>query len=63
MDHELVMEYAKSEPIEQHIKSFYSALMAATGKGKSALPMYYDAKCKLKVILFIRMFVLSNYRG
>lgn len=43
LDHELVSEYARSEPIEQHIKSFYSALMAATGRGKSALPMYYDA--------------------
>lgn len=39
LDHELGTEYAKSEPIEQHIKSFYSALMVATGRGKSALPM------------------------
>lgn len=35
LEHELVTECAKSSPIEQHIKSFYSALMAATGKGKS----------------------------
>ncbi|MDK4254491.1 T7SS effector LXG polymorphic toxin [Bacillus velezensis] len=44
LDHELGTENAKSEPIEQHIKSFYSALMVATGRGKSALPMYYANK-------------------
>ncbi|MFJ5965888.1 T7SS effector LXG polymorphic toxin [Bacillus sp. NPDC093026] len=44
IDHELKTEYAKSEEIEQHLTSFYTKMMAATGKGKHAQPMYYDAK-------------------
>ncbi|MEH7230554.1 DNA/RNA non-specific endonuclease, partial [Bacillus safensis] len=44
IDHELKTEYEKSEPIEKHLATFYSKMMAATGKGKNAQPMYYDAK-------------------
>ncbi|MEK4846437.1 T7SS effector LXG polymorphic toxin [Bacillus sp. FSL W8-0183] len=44
IDHELKTEYEKSEPIEKHLATFYAKMMAATGKGKNAQPMYYDAK-------------------
>ncbi|WP_260980331.1 ribonuclease YeeF family protein [Bacillus sp. WP8] len=44
IDHELKTEYAKSEAIEKHLSTFYAKMMAATGKGKNAQPMYYDAK-------------------
>ncbi|MEH7650659.1 T7SS effector LXG polymorphic toxin, partial [Bacillus safensis] len=44
IDHELKTEYEKSEPIEKHLATFYTKMMAATGKGKNAQPMYYDAK-------------------
>ncbi|MGD7014519.1 T7SS effector LXG polymorphic toxin, partial [Bacillus pumilus] len=44
IDHELKTEYAKSEAIENHLKTFYVKMMAATGQGKNAQPMYYDAK-------------------
>ncbi|WEZ15133.1 T7SS effector LXG polymorphic toxin [Bacillus safensis] len=44
LDHALKTEYAKSEAIEKHLTTFYTKMMAATGKGKNAQPMYYDAK-------------------
>ncbi|WP_416807561.1 T7SS effector LXG polymorphic toxin [Bacillus safensis] len=44
IDNELKTEYAKSEAIEKHLATFYAKMMAATGKGKNAQPMYYDAK-------------------
>ncbi|WP_186305763.1 LXG domain-containing protein, partial [Bacillus pumilus] len=44
IDHTLKTECEKSEPIENHLKTFYTKMMAATGKGKNAQPMYYDAK-------------------
>ncbi|MCM3138162.1 T7SS effector LXG polymorphic toxin [Bacillus safensis] len=44
IDHELKTEYAKSEAVEKHLSIFYAKMMAATGKGKNAQPMYYDAK-------------------
>ncbi|MEH7204463.1 ribonuclease YeeF family protein [Bacillus safensis] len=44
IDHELKTEYAKSEAIEKHLSTFYAKMIAATGKGKNAQPMYYDAK-------------------
>ncbi|WP_249117672.1 ribonuclease YeeF family protein [Bacillus safensis] len=44
IDHELKTEYAKSEAVEKHLSTFYVKMMAATGKGKNAQPMYYDAK-------------------
>ncbi|WP_235701755.1 ribonuclease YeeF family protein [Bacillus altitudinis] len=44
LDHVLKTEYEKSEAIEKHLATFYTKMMAATGKGKNAQPMYYDAK-------------------
>lgn len=44
IDHELKTEYAKSEAIEKHLATFYAKMMVATGKGKNARTMYYDAK-------------------
>ncbi|MGV2914423.1 T7SS effector LXG polymorphic toxin, partial [Bacillus safensis] len=44
LDHALKTEYAKSEAIEKHLATFYAKMMAATGKGENAQPMYYDAK-------------------
>ncbi|WP_224740723.1 ribonuclease YeeF family protein [Bacillus sp. 28A-2] len=44
LDHALKTEYEKSEAIEKHLATFYTKMMAATGKGKNAQPMYYDAK-------------------
>lgn len=44
LDHALKTEYEKSEAIEKHLATFYAKMMAATGKGKNAQPMYYDAK-------------------
>lgn len=44
IDHDLKRDYATSEAIEEHLKTFYTKMMAATGKGKNAQPMYYDAK-------------------
>ncbi|MGE6856147.1 LXG domain-containing protein [Bacillus sp. FSL K6-2841] len=44
LDHALKTEYEKSEAIEKHLATFYAKMMVATGKGKNAQPMYYDAK-------------------
>ncbi|KLV22470.1 T7SS effector LXG polymorphic toxin [Bacillus altitudinis] len=44
IDNDLKTEYAKSEAVENHLNTFYAKMMAATGKGKNAQPMYYDAK-------------------
>ncbi|MFP3718090.1 ribonuclease YeeF family protein [Bacillus safensis] len=44
LDHALKTEYEKSEAIEKHLATFYAKMMAATGKGKNAQPMYYDSK-------------------
>ncbi|AMM97388.1 ribonuclease YeeF family protein [Bacillus pumilus] len=44
LDHVLKTEYEVSEAIEKHLATFYTKMMAATGKGKNAQPMYYDAK-------------------
>ncbi|OJT61187.1 T7SS effector LXG polymorphic toxin [Bacillus altitudinis] len=44
IDKDLKTEYAKSEAVENHLNTFYAKMMAATGKGKNAQPMYYDAQ-------------------
>ncbi|MGE6632450.1 T7SS effector LXG polymorphic toxin, partial [Bacillus sp. NPDC077027] len=44
IDNDLKTEYVKSEAIETHLKTFYAKMMVATGEGKNAQPMYYDAK-------------------
>ncbi|WP_138825799.1 T7SS effector LXG polymorphic toxin [Bacillus altitudinis] len=44
IDNDLKTEYAKSEAVENHLNTFYAKMMAATGKGKNAQPMYYDAQ-------------------
>ncbi|MDN4636545.1 MULTISPECIES: T7SS effector LXG polymorphic toxin [Bacillus] len=44
IDNDLKTEYAKSEAVENHLNTFYAKMMAATGKGKNAQPMYYNAK-------------------
>ncbi|MBW9317260.1 T7SS effector LXG polymorphic toxin [Bacillus subtilis] len=44
VDENLTSEYALSESNEQMIQADYQALIGATSKGKSASPIYYDAK-------------------
>ncbi|MDW4547541.1 ribonuclease YeeF family protein [Bacillus subtilis] len=44
VDENLTSEYALSESNEQMIQADYQALIEATSKGKSASPIYYDAK-------------------
>lgn len=44
IDENLTSEYALSEANEQLIQADYQALMNATSKGKSASPIYYNAK-------------------